>query len=325
MKHPLRRLSALILGTAVAVSLAACSSDSSEDATSEAGSVSSAGYYPHTVSTRFGDVNIPSEPERIVALSLSSAEELVALGITPIAVASTPESLEKTTPWIADRLKGLTDPDLAPERKAVPEAIAGLEPDLIVGKSYNFPDQDDFNQVNDIAPTVLPDSEENNVDWDERLRSTAAAVDEIDGAETLIRAVTEEFRTAGSAVPDIGDKTYNWVAFTGEKFTFGNGASFELFGISPAESQQGTRTGVALSRENTRKLDADLLIVFARSDDAKAALGADPAFQNLPAVKSGAVAYLDTAGATAVNEPGPLSLRWILSELTPTLDKLADQ
>lgn len=325
MRNPLRRLSALILGAAVAVSLAACGSDDSDNVASEARSATSAGYYPHTVSTRFGDVNIPSKPERIVALSLSSAEELVALGVTPIAVASTPEDLENTTPWIADQLEGLANPDLAPERKAAPEAIARMETDLIVGKGYNFSDKGAFKQVNEIAPTVLPDSEEDNVDWDDRLRSTAAAIGAVDNADSLIQAVTEEFRTAGSAVPNIGDKTYNWVAFTGEKYTFGNGKSFELLGISPAASQRGTSTGVALSRENTRELDADLLIVFPRSDDAKVALANDPEFQNLPAVKSGAVSYLDTAGATAVNEPGPLSLRWILSDLTPTLAKLTDQ
>ena len=69
-------VTALAASLAVA-GLAGCSSDSA-DAPAEAGA---------TVSTMFGDVEVPANPERVVALGWSDAETALALGTQPVGVA----------------------------------------------------------------------------------------------------------------------------------------------------------------------------------------------------------------------------------------------
>ena len=93
-------VTALAASLAVA-GLAGCSSDSA-DAPAEAGA---------TVSTMFGDVEVPANPERVVALGWSDAETALALGTQPVGVADWMAFGGKGVgPWIADEFT--TDPKI---------------------------------------------------------------------------------------------------------------------------------------------------------------------------------------------------------------------
>ncbi|MER2224434.1 MAG: iron-siderophore ABC transporter substrate-binding protein, partial [Rhodococcus sp. (in: high G+C Gram-positive bacteria)] len=93
-------VTALAASLAVA-GLAGCSSDSA-DAPAEAGA---------TVSTMFGDVEVPANPQRVVALGWSDAETALALGTQPVGVADWMAFGGKGVgPWIADEFT--TDPKI---------------------------------------------------------------------------------------------------------------------------------------------------------------------------------------------------------------------
>jgi len=96
-----------------------------------------------TVSTVNGDVTIPAQPKRIVALYYHHI--LLALGEKPVGANLT---WWGGSPFLTDLESGLQDVGGPPSL----EAVAALEPDLIIMNSQNT---DDYEQFAKIAPSVL--------------------------------------------------------------------------------------------------------------------------------------------------------------------------
>ncbi|MGP9760380.1 hypothetical protein [Corynebacterium sp. AOP12-C2-36] len=85
-----RRSVGILAAASVALALTACSDNDSasdgEDAASGADSsaVETAGTFPQTVSTKFGDITVDEQPTRVVALGWGDAETALALGVQPV-------------------------------------------------------------------------------------------------------------------------------------------------------------------------------------------------------------------------------------------------
>lgn len=314
-----RRLAAAAIALAVAVT--GCGTGAGEaDQRSSPG----ADGYPVTVQTRHGGVTVEESPSRVLALGFAAADEAISLGVTPVAVAADPETLEAATPWLAEELAGIADPGLvSADGGPNLEAIASVAPDLILAETYQVPDATTFERLNAIAPTVAPDSEALNVDWDERLRTTAQALRREEEAEELITGISAAFAEVGEQVPDIGSRTYQWVRADPGQYAFGNGSVLELFGLRPADNQDNTQTGDPLPLERTEELDADVLMVWAPTGEDRDRLAEDPLFQELPAVGASTVYYADLAFANALNSPAPIGLEWLRGELEPVVGQLS--
>ncbi|WP_306367836.1 ABC transporter substrate-binding protein [Nocardiopsis sp. CC223A] len=314
----------------LAAALTGCGAAAQDDAPAPA---DGDGAYPITVTTSQGEVTIESAPERVVALGFSSTDELISLGVDPVKVAVDPDTLPEYAPWLIDPLTeaaadgdpaSVADPSLlAADGSPDLEAIATAAPDLIIAEVYQVPDRAAFERLNAIAPTITPDTDAFNPDWDERLLATAAALDRTEQAQELITELEAEFTDIGAEVPGIEDRTYQWVRADDNGYTFGNGSLFELFGMRPADNQDNTQTGAALSLENTAELDADLLAVWAQTGERQAELEADPLFRELPSVRNGTVYFAGLDFANAINSPAPISLRWLRDELAPVVGSLA--
>ncbi|HKY16005.1 MAG TPA: hypothetical protein VJM33_13855 [Microthrixaceae bacterium] len=67
-------------------------------------------------------------------------------------------------------------------------------------------------------------------------------------------------------------------------------------------------------------LDGDLLLVLTNGGSTDDIVG----FDQLPAVKTGAVAELDYLDATGLNTPSPLSIPYALDSIRPALEAAAD-
>lgn len=309
------------LVVATAVALSACGSD---DADAEAAATSGGdGVYPVTLTTQHGAVTIESPPERIVALDGATADEVISLGGELTAVAIDPNTFEDTYPWLVDDVADIIDAKLVSTSGEVNvEAVAATRPDVIIAQSWQMSDKAVFDQLNDIAPVVVPESSDINVDWDQRLLTTGKALGATDAATALIADLEGEFAEVGATVPDIESKTYQLVRADPDGWGFGNGSVLELFGLKPAENQDNTQSGPPLSKERTSELDADVLGVWAPTPELKAGLDDDPLFQALPSVENGTVFYPDLALATAVNTPAPMALRWAKDKLAPTIEAL---
>lgn len=127
-----------LVGGAAALLLGGCGGSGGNEASGET----------KTVEHAMGTTEVPVNPQRIVTLgTLSVFDPLVQLGITPVGtvdginVLSDVEGLE----FVGDS----EEPNL--------EAIAALEPDLIVGDTFN--PEEAYERLSQIAPTVYaPDA-----------------------------------------------------------------------------------------------------------------------------------------------------------------------
>lgn len=86
-----------------ALILSGCSASASSDTSGNDGSGSDA---PVTVDTLKGEVEIPADPENVVALNTPSADVATQLGTTPVAVAASPNELNAWQQGVLDDSSG---------------------------------------------------------------------------------------------------------------------------------------------------------------------------------------------------------------------------
>lgn len=123
-----------------------------------------------------GETEVPAKPERIIALSaLELMWPLFQVGVEPVGVdirSGTLEQLRTIDPALADRAGAL--PPIGGNDALNLEAIAALNPDLIIGMSWQAESYDDLSQ---IAPTVMLDGATDIVAWQRELAALAGVAD----------------------------------------------------------------------------------------------------------------------------------------------------
>lgn len=185
MSHNTRAVTRPITAAALALMMAATAACSAGDTDPAAGAANEADA-TRTVSTPKGDVEVPSDPERVVVLNYALAGYLYDLDI-PV-TATIPEDASQAEgeyselwgeapeedgteflPWSADGF------DL--------EAILATDPDLIVAGGWGFPNfQADaaYDDLSAIAPTVVVDK--SFADWRDQAEFLAVDVFDRQGA-----------------------------------------------------------------------------------------------------------------------------------------------
>ncbi|MEM9607862.1 MAG: ABC transporter substrate-binding protein [Actinomycetota bacterium] len=159
------------------------------------------GRYPLTVEHTLGTTVIPSAPERIVAgFAECIGEKLIALGIEPVGVGQ-PSVAFPTGPeaYGLDRLPEL--PLVTSGIELDLEAVAGLDPDLIViDPTLHGPFYDLLAQ---IAPTVPIDAFVD--DWEPQLRQLAEWTDRTEVAESVIDDYDERVAAVAGPLQELID------------------------------------------------------------------------------------------------------------------------
>jgi len=149
----------------------ACQGDSSQNANSTASC--------RPLQHAMGESCVPPEPKRVVVMAGTEIEPVVALGITPVGA-----SLGPAPDFLKKRLEGVKDVGW-PEPNL--ETILSLEPDVIlstkgrVGRIYD--------QLSQIAPTVLAQGGSNN--WKGDFRLFAEALSKTEQAKQLMSEYKE--------------------------------------------------------------------------------------------------------------------------------------
>lgn len=130
--------------------------------------------------TTFGDVEIPANPQRIVATHTIAALPLVELGIMPVGSVEFPEM--QTALHIWEQVEDL--PIVATRAERNLEAIAALDPDPIF--ETDVVSDDVLERLRQIAPVVvLGLSGDDRADWRNRARQIADAVNALDRWQEL--------------------------------------------------------------------------------------------------------------------------------------------
>ena len=131
--------------TAGAALVAACSSTKPGEVAKD-GSV--------TVKHIFGETKIPAPPKRVVSAGFTEQDDLLAVGVVPIAVTDwfggEPFGV---WPWAQPKLGGAQPVVLNLNDGIQVDQIASLKPDLIVATNAGL-DQDTYTKLSAIAPTI---------------------------------------------------------------------------------------------------------------------------------------------------------------------------
>ncbi|PRY41240.1 iron complex transport system substrate-binding protein [Geodermatophilus tzadiensis] len=328
MSHrPLTRRAALVAAAlTTAGALAACGSGGG---LSESSSASSAGggdgAFPVTVSTAFGDVEIPEEPQRVVALGWSDAETALALGVQPVGASDwLGFGGEGVGPWAEGRYDEA--PEIIETLEPSLEAVAALEPDLILDTRSDGT-RERYDQLRRIAPTVgVPEgAEQYRTTWQQQLELVGQALGRSEEAEQLRTDLEQGFADAAAANADFDGTEVAVGAYTSEGFgAYVRGDTrvdfMEALGFTnkPAiEDLAGESFFVPVSDEQVGLLDAPLTVVFPIFVD-PAQITGNPLWQTLGSVQAGnALVLEDEALVNAFSSGSVLGTEYALQNAVP--------
>ena len=303
--------------TGSAALVAACSSPKPGEVAKD-GSVS--------VKHIFGETKIPAPPKRVVSAGFTEQDDLLALGVVPIAVTDwfggQPFGV---WPWAQPKLGGAQPVVLNLNDGIQADQIASLKPDLIVATNAGL-DQDTYTKLSAIAPTIAQSGPDAFFEpWKDQATLIGQAVFKADDITKLIAAVGDKFASVGKNNPQ----------FAGKKVLLLGGTFYE---DSVRVTTPGWRTdfltemgftipdtgrGLVSRDKMASVLDvADVLIWTTESDDEQAALLADPVVAKLQATvqRRNVFTGKDLAGAIAF--ASTLSYPVVADQLPPLISKV---
>jgi iron complex transport system substrate-binding protein len=262
--------------TASVLALAGCSSDKSPPSASGAGG-------RVTITHIFGETTIAEPPKRVVSAGFTGQDDLLALGVLPVAV----------TNWFGDQPFGVwpwAQPKLGQAKPVVlnldngiqVNQISGLKPDLIVATDAGL-DQDTYHKLAAIAPTLAQsDGDAFFEPWKDQAKAIGQAVFQSGQIATLINGVDKGFAAVADRYQQFKNKRVlllqgrlhedTIVATTGWRTEF-----LTQMGLAIPESLAALavdRQRAFVPRDKIKSVlgDADLLIWTTESDQDQADL-----------------------------------------------------
>jgi len=246
------------------------------------------GEWPRTVRHAMGTTELKAQPKRVVVLDVGELDNVVSLGIKPVGLAPTEGSPE--LPSYLKKDAG-TPKNVGTINNLNLEAIASLQPDLILGSQLRAADK--YDELSKIAPTVF--SIRPGFTWKENYLLNAAALDKTAEAKAKLAEYDTAIKKLGT---DIGaDKpTVSMVRYLpdGVIRLYANasfiGTVLKDAGIPRPKNQDVEDLATEVSAENIEQADADYIFTGvygdAKATDKSRAQG-NPLWKNLKAVKSG--------------------------------------
>ncbi|MGW5340774.1 ABC transporter substrate-binding protein [Rhodococcus pyridinivorans] len=288
MKLNLKRL-LLAPALAGALVLTACGDSGIDSADAENGATV-------TIETNNGEMEVPTDPERVVALDNKSFEMLRDWGITPVAL---PKTLLPNTgfdEWREDD----SILDVGTHREPKLELVSEAEPDLIIGGS-RFTEF--TGELSKIAPVVdvsaLDDSEGGYI---QGLKDQALALGQIFEKEAEAEEIVAELEAATEAAQDATNGESVFLAVVaGGKIDNGAGRIGRLLdGVNLKDVFAGDAGDVhgdsGLAPETIAQANPDWMIVLDR--DSATAVPGEEAPQPAAAVIDAQEAFANTTFAT---------------------------
>lgn len=326
MQKPL----AVVTVAAASLVLVACGEDADGSAAGSTGGPETSSAYPVTIEHAYGETEIPEEPQRVVSLGYTEQDAILAFDVVPVAVryAFGPED-DVFFPW-ADEAAGDADPVILPRADVDPEAVAALEPDLIMAVTAGLTEEE-YEIYSRIAPTVVQPEEyiAFGTPWQEQTRITGLALGQADRAEELVEQVEAQIEEVRAAHPEFEGLTVtlSGPAYQGEyPFHTSDDTRTRFFldlgmTVDPALDDAATSEFYGtVSREEARMLEADVLVFQSGSDEERAGIEGDPVLSALPAVTEGRSLFIEGADYDALQFASALSLPYLLDSFVPKLE-----
>ncbi|HGM3505991.1 TPA: ABC transporter substrate-binding protein [Clostridioides difficile] len=244
-----------------------------------------------------GEVKIPSNPKKIVDIS-GSSEELLLAGHKPVATANVDSyETDKLPSYIREELKDVKIVGHSMMDTMDMEAILEVNPDLIIMSQRQ---EKIYDQLKEIAPVVMMKDYAN--DWRSKLTDVSKLFDKEEEAKSWLQKYDEKAIKLGKEVIEKnGEKTYLPVlASSGQFMVFSDGGIGTLINDDmklARPKNMPKQDGITLpmvSMEGLTDIDADHIVVIATESDKKD-LENSAIWAQIRAVKDGNVTILDAA------------------------------
>lgn len=336
-----RLLTMVAASVAVAMSLTACGSDSTESTESAPAETGSADY-PITIEHALGTVTLDEKPERVATVNWANHEVPLALGVVPVGMAAAnfgDDDNNGMLPWVEERLEelGAETPVLFDETDGIDfEAVSDTNPDVILA-AYSGLTQEDYETLSEIAPVVAYPEAPWATSWRDMIELNSAGLGMAAEGDELVASLEEKISAEAEAHPELAGKATMFLTHVDTadlsqvSFYTANdtrAAFFEDLGMSTPKSVADASTDDAFSKkvsaEQVDTFDDVQIIVTYGDQELVDALEADPLLSQMPAVRNGSIVFLDGSGplGTAAN-PTPLAIEWVLAEYVDLLAEAA--
>lgn len=288
--------------------------------------------FPQTLAHRFGETVVEARPERVVSLGYIGHDNLLALGVVPVAIRH----------WFGDTPHGVwpwAESDLGEARPLVlrgevsMEQVAALQPDLILAPGSGIT-AEEYAVLSQIAPTVASPAEygEFNIPWDVHALILGRATGRLAEAEATVAAIKARMAAIRAAHPgwqgQTGVAAYLWAGEPGAFLPGDTRANLLVdLGFAPPPAIAALAAPGSffspLSPEDLAPLEADVLVWMGDSGD-PSALAALPLRRTLAAHAEGREIWADPLLAAAMSHASLSSLPYALDRLEPELAAAAD-
>jgi iron complex transport system substrate-binding protein len=286
-----------------------------------------------TVEHKFGSTEIEGEPGRVVSIGYQEHDFLYALGVSPVAVRYWyGDESDVIYPWAEDEA-GDADPEVLDMPEGLNfEAIAALEPDLIVGL-YSGMTEDDYGTLSEIAPTVAQSGEfiDYGMPWQQTTMMLGRVLGREERAEELVTEVEGMFEEARESHPEFEGKSLAIGTYAEGTFsTFASGDARSRFFTSlgfeiPEEFDElaGDSFFTEISAERIDLLDADVLVwdQISFTEGGRETIENEPLIRSLDAMREGRAVFLEGVVEDAFGWNTVLSLPFALEEIVPMLER----
>ena len=274
-----------------------------------------------TIKHAFGETKIQAPPTRVVSAGFTEQDDLLALGVVPIAVTDwfggEPFAV---WPWAQPKLGGAQPVVLSLADGIQVDQIASLKPDLIVATNAGL-DQDTYTRLSAIAPTIAQSGQDAFFEpWKDQAATIGQAVFKHDEMAALIAGVEEKFTTAGTNNPQFVGKNVLLLEGRLDNDTVQVvGPAWRTEFLTQMGFTIPVTAGDAIPRDRMAGAlgSADLLIWTTESDEEQALLLADPTLGQLKARSM--FTGKELAGAIAF--ASPLSYLVVADQLPPGIAK----
>ncbi|MDN6258377.1 MAG: ABC transporter substrate-binding protein [Corynebacterium sp.] len=194
-RHARRRAASGVLAAALLLAVPACSTDGEDGSNSDSVTDVADGDVRTVTDSEGNEVEVPADPQTIVTLHFAAVQALLDLGTEPAGQNGT-ATRSLLTEEQFERMKDV--PDIGRDGQADLEAVAALEPDLILVP--NMVDEEIVEKLRELAPSyIYTHAGPERADWSGRVAQIADAVNRTDRYEELeedLRARQEDVADA---------------------------------------------------------------------------------------------------------------------------------
>ena len=253
-----------------------------------------------TIEHAMGTAVVPMAPERVVVLDYAPLDSALALDVQPVGrMEIMPSAIYPSTVDTIPMVGNGVQPNL--------ETILRLNPDLILGDKRSSGQL--YQQLSQIAPTVLTPDNGRKGEWQANFRIHAEALGKAEQAEQLLADYQQRVdvlqASLATSLPQTPETIavsiiFHWregvVAFSADSFS-GSVLKDIGFARNPAQGE-GKRYGVLLSREELTQIDGDVLFLLhdstIKDSIGKADFVSNPLWSQLGAVEQGIVCEVNS-------------------------------